>query len=472
MKKKNLAIIGGGAAGMVAAWLLRNTHNVTLFEANNYIGGHVHTQRVDIGNGMSVPIDMGVEYFNERISPNVFNILQRLGLGSYVAPSSFHAYFPSEEQYWSNVTLEGPLRQAIQEECSRFQLGMSEVMSSGDPRYKAMTIAEYLTEKGYSETFIHQALYPMMSISTGCNVDLRVYPLMFFAISFNANLVSFFSPGYWRKVRGGMQRYLQVLAETLGDHIKLNTAVKSVKPYRGKVQVCYGDRDASFDAVIFATSAEVTLSLLAEPTHQQQEILSQFEYHNITSVAHHDADYLNSDIPLHYFNFRQFTGTQAHHTHLFGSVTRVNNALMAYQNITTPLLVTLDPTHPIRAEKIVKTCHWRAAKQRPADFMHKMRLRELQGKDNLWFCGVDTSLAGHEGAVVSGMVIADRLGAPYPYKDDTLAFIQFRITKDIMGVKTRHEAFSDALSGLMFVFAKKLALHKTLSYKFVKDFIM
>lgn len=75
MKKKNIAIIGGGAAGTVAAWQLRDRHNITVFEANPYIGGHVYTCFVDTNEQKNIPVDMGVEYFNERVAPNVFNLL-------------------------------------------------------------------------------------------------------------------------------------------------------------------------------------------------------------------------------------------------------------------------------------------------------------------------------------------------------------------------------------------------------------
>ncbi|WP_214293191.1 FAD-dependent oxidoreductase, partial [Escherichia coli] len=129
----------------------------------------------------------------------------------------------------------------------------------------------------------------MISISTGCNVDVSSYPLMFFALSFNANLVSFFAPGYWRKVVGGMNRYLQCLADELGDRVRLNTPVQWVKSRDKAVVLCHSGKEDIFDAVIFATSAEVTLSLLTEATAQQREILSYFTYHDIESVAHHDT---------------------------------------------------------------------------------------------------------------------------------------------------------------------------------------
>lgn len=470
MKKKNIAIIGGGAAGTVAAWQLRDRHNITVFEANPYIGGHVYTCFVDTNEQKNIPVDMGVEYFNERVAPNVFNLLNYLGIENYVAPSSFHAYFPEEEQCWSNVHYDGPMRQAMESEFSRFQLGMSEVISSGNARYKTMSIADYLAENGYSSGFVYQALYPMISISTGCNVDVSSYPLMFFALSFNANLVSFFAPGYWRKVVGGMNRYLQCLADELGDRVRLNTPVQWVKSRDKAVVLCHSGKEDIFDAVIFATSAEVTLSLLTEATAQQREILSYFTYHDIESVAHHDTRYLGEKSEPHYFNYCQFTDFSAETPG--GSITRVINTLSPYRHLTTPLLVTLDPKIPIDHQKQIKTCRWRVARQLPGDFAHKMRLKEIQGKSNMWFCGVDTSLGGHEGAVVSGMVIAERFGAPYPYKHDLLAYIQFQVTNDIMGVKTRGEMLKDWLSELLFLTAKKCALHKSLSYKFIKDFIV
>jgi len=471
--KKNLAVVGGGAAGTVAAWLLRDKYNVVLFEAGDSIGGHVFTHHVDTEGQGSVPVDMGVEYFNERISPNVTNLLNDLAIENYVAPSSFHGSFLGDNQYWSNIHLDGQLRESIQHELSRFQMGMSEIMGSEEMRYKAMSIGDYLDENSYSQEFINTALFPLISISTGCNVDLRSYSLMFFALSFNANLVSFFSPGYWRKVSGGMSKYLEALSETLGERVKLSTAVSCVKPSNGKVKVHFNDTEATFDSVIFATSAEVTLSLLGDATAEQHEILAPFEYHNIESVIHYDTSYLNNQKVPHYFNFRQFQGSlDTGSLSGSGSITRVIGALSPHKNITTPLMVTLDPKKPIDPKHIVKTRHWRAAKQQPGDFLHKTRLGKLQGKNNIWFCGVDTTLGGHEGAVASGMVIADRLGATYPYKKDMLAYIQFRLTKDIMGVKTFSENIKNVISNILFLVAKKSALHKSLSYKFIKDFIV
>lgn len=111
-----------------------------------------------------------------------------------------------------------------------------------------MSIADYLEENGYSFRFIYQTLYPMM----------------FFVLSFNANLVSFFAPGYWHKVDGSMNRYLQSLAATLGERLQLNTPVQWVKPVE-KALRCVMREKRRYS---MRTSAEVTLALLAEATEK------------------------------------------------------------------------------------------------------------------------------------------------------------------------------------------------------------
>ncbi|VTR59355.1 Uncharacterised protein [Serratia fonticola] len=159
--------------------------------------------------------------------------------------------------------------------------------------------------------------------------------------------------------------------------------MQRVKPYGKRVAVYYKGKEEVFDAVIFATSAEVTLSLLDEATTKQKEILSHFAYHDIESIAHHDTRYLGENVVPHYFNFRQFTDIQPRTP--AGSVTRVINALSPYRNIIEPLLVTLDPKVPVDPLKLVRTCRWRVSKQQPDDFLHKARLGEYKAATTCGF---------------------------------------------------------------------------------------
>lgn len=472
MKTHNIAVIGGGGAGAVAAWMLGKSNKVTLFEASDYLGGHAYSHPVETEAGTRY-VDMGVEYFNERLSPNVCALLEHFGIESYVAPLTMHVEFPGEGRFWNNMTGKGDLAAELRQEFDQFHLDMAAVLSSGDERYKKMSIGQYLDERGYSDAFRYQALVPLMTVYSGCNAPSLDYTLMYVAISFNMNLLSFFSPGYWRKAKGGMSAYLKCIAHELGDRIKLGTQVDRVIPSPAGVTVEFNGKSRCFDHVIFATHADTTLSMLVTTDRLYQDILGGFEHVPVKSYLHHDGHWVSPQGDGHYCQFRMpdAFGSGSLKTQ-YGTLTRVNNVLPPYQGVDKPLLVTFDPKAAIKPEHIVCKKAWKLPKLRPADFRRKTRIREIQGVNNLWFCGTDTSLTGHEGAIVSAMVVADRLGAAYPYRNNTLACVQFKVVKDIMGVNTPGETVVSWMGDAIFRVARTLSLHKEQSHKFIKDLIV
>ncbi|WP_289996639.1 FAD-dependent oxidoreductase [Photorhabdus laumondii] len=472
MKESKIAVIGGGGAGSMAAWLLSRNNEITLFEANNYLGGHAYSHPVSTEQG-TLYIDMGVEYFNERLSPNLCALLSHFGIDSYVAPLTMHVDFPGEGNFWNNLSGKGELRRELLQEFDRFHLDMATVLSSGDERYKKMSIGQYLDENGYSDTFKYQALLPMMTVYSGCNAPSLEYTLMYVAISFNMNLLSFFSPGYWRKAKGGINGYIAKIWEQLGDRVKLNTPVERVIPMSSGVKVEFKGKSQNFDQVIFATHADVTLSILSTVDSQYRDIFGGFEHVPVKSFLHHDRSWMSEDGEGHYCQFKMLESFDPKLPYQqFGSLTRVNNVLPLYRDVEKPLLVSFDPKADIPPELVSCIREWKLPKLRTIDFYRKTRIRDIQGKNNLWFCGTDTSLTGHEGAIVSAMVIADRLGESYMYRDNILAYVQFKVIKDIMGVNRPDEKLASWIGDVLFRLAKSLSLHKEQSHKFIKDLMV
>lgn len=429
-----IAVVGGGGSGAVAAWRLAREHDVTLFEAGGYLGGHAYSHAVETDQG-TLHVDMGVEHFNEKLSPNLFRLLTDFGIGTYVAPSSVHVDFPGEGQSWNNLNLLGRLREELHEEFDRFHLEMNQLPASGDSAYRDMSIGEYLDKNGYSASFKYRAMNPILSIYSGCHAPSLDYNLMYVALSFSMNLLSFFSAGYWRKAQGGIHRYLARIESELGDRVRLNTPVEAVVPTDTGVTVLAGGQEHDFDQVVLATHADVTLSLLRTPDPLFRELLGDFAYIPVESVLHHDESWLSPEGGAAYCQFRMPEGFElARADEQMGSLTRNCNVLRPYRNVSSPILITFDPQEEIDPARVVVRRAWKLPQLRPVDVRRKKRLREIQGRDNLWFCGMDTSVTGHEGAIVSGMVIADRLGAPYPFPDDAPAHGQFRGIKDFMGV--------------------------------------
>ena len=88
---KNIAIIGSGISGLTSAYLLSKKHNVTVFEKNDYIGGHTAT--VDIEkDGIPYAIDTGFIVFNDKTYPNYLALLDEIGIGKKATEMSFSVH--------------------------------------------------------------------------------------------------------------------------------------------------------------------------------------------------------------------------------------------------------------------------------------------------------------------------------------------------------------------------------------------
>ncbi len=87
-RPRRIAVIGSGIAGVASAWLLGGKHEVTLFEKNDYLGGHTHTHRFE-DQGHSVSVDTGFIVFNRPNYPDLTGLLSHLGIASQPTQMSF-----------------------------------------------------------------------------------------------------------------------------------------------------------------------------------------------------------------------------------------------------------------------------------------------------------------------------------------------------------------------------------------------
>ena len=468
---KKTIIIGGGVAGMSALWALHKTHDVTLFESSAEVGGHAYTHEV-VHQNQKVSVDMGVEYIHERLSPNFFALINQLELPTYIAPLSFCAFKAEdrERNYWSNLRLGGTLNSRFFTEMDRFQSELQNLVFQDKDQLKKLSIGDFVAQGNYSDEFAKQVLLPILTTFSGCRAPSLEYSLLYIAISFNMNLLSFFSSCHWRKLSGGVHQYLLKLQQQLNKHIKLNSAVTKVSPQQDKILVTLKNEETiEVDQVLFACQAEIALRLLDKPSELQQKILSAFEYVDVQSSIHTDKEALN--LPSNAYEYFQFELAQ-NPTHNFpGYLTRVINNLKPYQDLNTPLFVSFDRTEQLARDKIIATKNWRLPKLRPKDLWNKMQVRTIQGQNNLWYCGTDYSLTGHEGAMVSGLVIAHRLGAEYPFEDNWLAKSQFNTIKQFMGIYSTKERLKTTINQKTFSLVKKLKLHQKFAHHFIGELL-
>ncbi|KTD61970.1 FAD-dependent oxidoreductase [Legionella shakespearei] len=468
---KEIIIIGGGGAGMGALWALSKTHDVTLLEAGAEIGGHAYTHEVQV-NDKKIAIDMGVEYIHERLSPNFFALINQLQLPSYIAPLSFCAFSSEdrEHNYWSNSRLGGTLNERFFDEMNRFHNDLQSLVFKNKDALKRLSVGDFVKQRNYSDDFAKQVLLPILTTFSGCRAPSLDYSLLYVALSFNMNLLSFFSPCHWRKLSGGIHQYLLKLSAQLQDKIRLNCKVKHVAPQADKVIITL-DNNETMEAkrVVFACQAEIALKLIKNPDALQQKILAAFEYVDVQSSLHTDKSALN--LPQQANEYFQFELADTPSYDFPGYLTRVINHLQPYYQLEQELFVSFDRAETLDSDKIIVTKNWRLPKLRPKDLWNKMQVHTIQGKNNLWYCGTDYSLTGHEGAMVSGLVIAHHLGAAYPFEENWLAKAQFNTIKQFMGIYSKTEKIKTGVNQKAFSLAKKLKINQKFAHHVMSELL-
>lgn len=428
MGRRNIAVIGGGCSGTVLAWLLSSIYNVKLFEKEEMLGGHIFTHDIVVDN-RTVSIDMGVDHINERLCPNVFELLKEIGIDTFIAPLSMDVSIKRQENLmkWSNSSAVGDIRKQFVSEFDRFHNDMVYISSHFDQKYLRMTVSDFLISKGYSGDFAQLALVPLLTSYYGCKAPSLEYSILYVAVSFDMNLLSFFIPGHWRKICGGMASYIRRLSELIQGDVLLHSPVEKVKKTNNKLSVFLENgSNFEFDEVVFATSARDASNCIDSDSIDYKGVLGCFGYVPIESVLHTtDFDFTLND---EYFAFYQ----DDRYSH--GSLTRINRHLYPYNDLSIPLNVTFDPVDVISKDHILCTKKWHLQTLRPIDGLYRSKIRSIQGIDGIWFCGTDTSVTGHEGAVVSAFVLAEKLGVPYKFVENKTALAQFNTVKFIMGI--------------------------------------
>jgi uncharacterized protein len=427
---RRVAVVGGGAAGVVAGHRLASVHHVTLYEAEPALGGHARTILVPSSQG-PVPVDMGVELFNERCWPNLCELLALAGCETFAAPLTFAASFGPGETWENDVRHSSPLWSRIRGECERFHREVHDVVRSAG-EYTGMTIGEYTAARGYSQEFVRKALIPALSNFSGSRAPLLEFSILYAAASFVEQLLSFVHPPYYRKVVGGLSRYLETLAASIQE-VALQRPVAAVHRTDDGVVLRGSDgHPRTFDAVVLATHADVALRLLADPSPEERELLGSIEYHEALSIVHTDPAVLSPALAGSRRASCEYTASA---DGAVGSVTRNVTVTNGLDPARDPIFVTITPQVAVDPARIVAEARWKHAKLRPPDMSTKRRLRHIQGARRTWYCGMDTTLTGHESAVCSGLLVAEALGAGYPFGHVPGAARQMAVIDEVMGLR-------------------------------------
>ena len=295
-----IAVIGTGISGNLVARLLNTEHDVHVFEANGYVGGHSNTVAFE-AFGRSWQADTGFMVFNDRTYPHFVDLLQRLGVAAQDSDMSFSVSCQRTGLEYQGSSLNGLFAQRRNLASPRFYRMLFDVVRFNRASCDAITagvlecgttVGEFLDEHRMGHSFRKHYLIPMVAAIWSAEPhSVLDFPAKFL-IGFmrNHGLLQLQDRPQWKTIVGGSRSYVERLVEPFCDRIRLNCPVHSVTRYDDHVQLNAGPGEVErFDQVVFATHADQTLKILADASPQERNTLEAFPYQPNEAVLHTDV---------------------------------------------------------------------------------------------------------------------------------------------------------------------------------------
>lgn len=415
-----IAIVGTGISGMVAAYLLHRDHELTVFEAADYIGGHTSTLDVTM-DGRTYAIDTGFIVFNDWTYPNFITLLNKLGVEAQASDMSFSVKCERTGLEYNGTSLNTLFAQRRNLLRPSFYRMIRDILRFNRESLSLLDLPEpgpslgvYLEDHRYSKEFIEQYIVPMgAAIWSADHATMRGFPARYLVQFFkNHGMLSVDDRPTWRVIKGGSQRYMEKLVVPFRDRILLNSPVESIIRHPESVEVRArlnrGERRAfSFDAVVLASHSDQSLAMLADPSQREREILGAIGYQENEAVLHTDAALLP----------RRRLAWAAWNYHLLPN--QPDRAVVTYhmnrlQGLSAPreFCVTLNHTKAIDPRKIIRRITYHHPVYSPATVAAQKRHGEISGVNRTYYCGAYWGFGFHEDGVKSA------LGACRPFGKD------------------------------------------------------
>ena len=296
-KPSKVAVVGSGISGMVAAYLLQRDHDVTVFEANDYVGGHTHTIDVEL-EGQHHAVDTGFIVFCEPAYPNFTRLMAELGVESQPTYMSFSVQCDATGLEYNGTSLNTLFAQRrnlirpsfyrMLRDIVRFYRESVELLEDEGP---PVTLGEYLERNTYSQPFVDQHILPLGSAIWSTSVEgMLDFPAHYFVRFFERHgFLRLSNRPPWRVIKGGSHTYVKALTRAFADRIRVSSPVASVAREADSVSLTLADGTAArFDAIVIAAHSDEALKMLADPSPSEREILGAIPYQDNEVILHTD----------------------------------------------------------------------------------------------------------------------------------------------------------------------------------------
>lgn len=409
-----VAIIGAGISGLTSAYYLKPNHEVTLFEANAYIGGHTNTIDVSI-DGKDYAVDTGFIVFNDRTYPNFCKLLNELNVASKNTAMSFSVSCDKTGLEYRGADFNGLFAQrrnlfnfrylGLLRDLMKFNKHSSALL--GDPS-EQQTVGEFFAKNTYSDYFVEKYFLPMASAIWSCpHGTIANFPIRFIVEFYrNHGLLSVNDRPQWKVIRGGSREYIPSLTRSFRDSIRLNSPVEKVE--RGHpegVHIHSQGHKEVFDHVVFACHSDQALRILGDSaTHQEREILSAFPYEENVAVLHTDESVLpRSRRAWACWNYHIHDSNSHEKSAEEKATVTYNMNLLQGINSDHTFCVTLNCPESVNPDKVLRRITYHHPIFSAGRNQFQQRQSEIIGPNRTSFCGAYWGNGFHEDGVASAL---------------------------------------------------------------------
>jgi uncharacterized protein len=410
-----IAVVGAGVSGLTCAHLLHPEHDLTLFEAGPYAGGHTNTVRVDTVDE-TLHVDTGFIVYNDRNYPSFERLLERLGVPTKPSDMSFSVSDEQGEFEYNGSSPNGlfatrrhlvdPAFHRMVRDLLRFNREAPELIGLNG---SGPSLGGFLEQGGYSDLFVQRLIVPQAAAVWSADpAQMWSFPASFLA-EFFQNHGMFGASGRpdWRTVAGGARNYVQAITAPLGHRLRLSTPVERIERHDDRVELTpRGGEPESFDEVIVAAHADQALRMLADPSDAEREVLGAIPYQPNEAVLHTDRALLPR-------RKRAWASWNYHLLDEPAEQATVTYHMNRLQSLDTDeqICVTLNRGSAIHPDKVIQSFRYHHPVYTNAGLAAQKRFTEISGRRRTSYCGAYWGYGFHEDGVRSALRACERFGA-------------------------------------------------------------
>ena len=407
-----IAVIGSGIAGLASAWLLSRRHAVTLFEANDYLGGHTHTHDIEL-DGRRYAVDTGFIVHNPVHYPLLTHLFDELGVASQPTTMSFAVHNEASGLEYNATSLDALFCQRRNLLSPRF-IGMvrdlfrfyREAPALLHGPHPGPTLGAWLAEHRYGAAFRDEHLVPMASALWSSPAEqILAFPARYL-VQFMANhqMLQVAGRPEWRVVRGGSASYVRAMRQRWQVRERLGNPVRDIRRDTLGVMVTSEAGAERFDQVVLACHSDQALALLADASEHERAILGAIPYQANDVVLHTDATLLPR-------RRKAWAAWNAFIPREPGAPCTVSYCMNLLQSLDAPepFVVTLNRSEAIDPAKVLRRMRYHHPVYTHASVAAQQRKAEIQGVNRTWFAGAYWGWGFHEDGMRSAVQVAAAL---------------------------------------------------------------